>query len=81
MYDVLLKNGRIVDGCGNPWYKADVGIKEGRVARIGDLREAAAAPVHAGPELPSAGAVLSDADDGRHADLARQRQRPADQSA
>lgn len=42
MYDVLLKNGRIVDGCGNPWYKADVGIKAGRVVRIGDLLEAEA---------------------------------------
>ena len=45
MYDVLLKNGRIVDGCGNPWYKADVGIKDGRVVRIGDLREAEAAEI------------------------------------
>ena len=34
-YDLVIKNGRVVDGTGNPWYYADVAIKEGRVARIG----------------------------------------------
>jgi N-acyl-D-amino-acid deacylase len=44
-YDVLLRGGRIVDGSGNPWYVADVGVREGRVAAIGRLDEAAAARV------------------------------------
>jgi len=36
-YDVVILNGRIVDGSGNPWYEADVGIRGGKIARIGDL--------------------------------------------
>lgn len=36
-YDLLLTNARIVDGSGNPWFRADVGIKNGRIARIGRL--------------------------------------------
>src|SRR5512136_825241 len=33
-FDVVLANGRIVDGCGNPWYWGDLGIRRGRVAAI-----------------------------------------------
>jgi N-acyl-D-amino-acid deacylase len=33
-YDVVLSHGRIVDGCGNPWFRGDVGIKQGRIAQI-----------------------------------------------
>ncbi len=35
MSDILIKNGRIVDGTGNPWYKGDLAIEEGRISRIG----------------------------------------------
>ena len=38
-FDLLLKGGRIVDGTGAPWYIADVGIREGRIAAIGRLRD------------------------------------------
>jgi N-acyl-D-aspartate/D-glutamate deacylase len=41
-FELLLVNGRIVDGCGTPWYGADLGIRAGRVAAIGRLRGAAA---------------------------------------
>jgi N-acyl-D-amino-acid deacylase len=37
VFDIVLTNGRIVDGTGSPWYVADVGIKEGRIATIGRL--------------------------------------------
>lgn len=37
MYDILIKNGTIIDGSGQPMYKADVGIKEGIIKDIGDL--------------------------------------------
>lgn len=40
MYDVIIKNGTIVDGSGRPMYHADLGIKEGRIAAIGDLSHA-----------------------------------------
>jgi N-acyl-D-amino-acid deacylase len=33
--DIVLSGGRIVDGCGNPWFYGDVGIRDGRIARIG----------------------------------------------
>jgi N-acyl-D-amino-acid deacylase len=36
--DLLLTNGRVVDGMGNPWYRADVGIRNGRIAAIGALK-------------------------------------------
>ena len=40
--DVLIKNGRIIDGTGNSWYYGDVGIKDGKITSIGDLGQARA---------------------------------------
>lgn len=34
-YDVVIRNGRVLDGAGNPWILADVAIKEGRFVRVG----------------------------------------------
>jgi N-acyl-D-amino-acid deacylase len=34
-YDVLIKNGRVVDGSGNPWFYADLGIKGDRITLVG----------------------------------------------
>jgi N-acyl-D-amino-acid deacylase len=36
-YDLVITNGRIVDGAGNPWFRADIAIKDGRIARIGHV--------------------------------------------
>ena len=36
-YDLVITNARIVDGSGNPWFRADVAIKDGRIARIGRI--------------------------------------------
>jgi N-acyl-D-amino-acid deacylase len=36
-YDLIIANGRIVDGSGNPWYTGDVAIREGRIAAVGPL--------------------------------------------
>jgi N-acyl-D-aspartate/D-glutamate deacylase len=36
-YDVVIRGGRVFDGAGNPWILADVGIKDGRFAAIGQV--------------------------------------------
>ncbi len=41
-FDILIKGGRVVDGSGNPWIYADVGINDDRIASIGNLDGASA---------------------------------------
>ena len=41
-YDIVIRNGHIIDGTGSPWYSGDVGIRDGRVAAIGNLSGASA---------------------------------------
>jgi N-acyl-D-amino-acid deacylase len=36
-YDLVIRNGRVLDGAGNPWIAADIGIRDGRFARIGRI--------------------------------------------
>src|SRR5919199_420978 len=45
LYDLVIINGRVVDGTGNPWFRADVGIRDGRIARIGHIDPAQAREV------------------------------------
>jgi N-acyl-D-aspartate/D-glutamate deacylase len=40
-YDLIIKNGTVIDGSGLPRYRADVGIRRGKIAPIGKLREGA----------------------------------------
>lgn len=44
-YDVIIRNGHIVDGTGNPWFAADVAVQNGRIAAIGRLAGAQATRV------------------------------------
>jgi N-acyl-D-amino-acid deacylase len=39
-FDIVITNGRIVDGTGSPWYSGDIGIRDGRIAAIGNLAAA-----------------------------------------
>ncbi len=41
-YDVVIRGGRVLDGTGNPYSYADVGIRGDRIAAVGDLSAAAA---------------------------------------
>lgn len=36
-YDLVIRGGRVLDGAGNPWVRADVAVKDGRVARVGQV--------------------------------------------
>jgi dihydroorotase/N-acyl-D-amino-acid deacylase len=36
-FDLVITNGHIIDGTGSPWYSGDVGIREGKIAAIGNL--------------------------------------------
>jgi N-acyl-D-amino-acid deacylase len=44
-FDLLIRNGRIVDGTGNPSFVNDVGLRDGKIAAIGALANARAARV------------------------------------
>ena len=36
-YDLVIRNGHIIDGTGSPWYQSDIGIRAGKIAAIGRL--------------------------------------------
>jgi N-acyl-D-amino-acid deacylase len=41
-YDVILRGGRLFDGTGNPWVRADVAVRDGLIAAVGRLGDATA---------------------------------------
>ena len=45
-FDIIIHNGTVIDGSGNPRYDADVGIRNGFIAAIGDLDDATATTQH-----------------------------------
>ena len=53
-FDVLVQGGRIIDGSGNPWYKADIGIRGERIVSIGDLSNSTASQM-----IDASGLVVS----------------------
>jgi N-acyl-D-amino-acid deacylase len=42
LFDILIRNGKVVNGTGNPWFKADVAIQDGKIVKIGLLAKAEA---------------------------------------
>jgi N-acyl-D-amino-acid deacylase len=68
-YDVAIVNGMIVDGSGNPWYRGDVGIRDGRIVAIGAFsaadRSAAATVIDAAGKAVTPGFI----DMHTHSDL------------
>lgn len=53
-YDLILRNARIVDGAGAPWFRGDIGVRGGRIASVGNLRSASA-----DAEIDAAGRVAA----------------------
>ncbi|MCP3738074.1 N-acyl-D-amino-acid deacylase family protein [Rossellomorea sp. BNER] len=65
MLDTMIKNGRIIDGTGNPWFYGDVGIKSGKIVTVGNSAEDAAEIIDANGSIVSPGFI-----DGHcHSDL------------
>lgn len=56
-YDLLIKDGTVIDGSGNVGYRADVAVQDGRIARIGRINEAAKQTVNAEGHVVSPGFV------------------------
>jgi N-acyl-D-aspartate/D-glutamate deacylase len=56
-YDLVIKNGTVIDGSGLPSYRADVGVCEGRIVSIGRIRERAGEVVDAEGHVVAPGFV------------------------
>ncbi|HEV2337134.1 MAG TPA: amidohydrolase family protein [Stellaceae bacterium] len=56
-YDLLIKNGRIVDGSGMPAFKGDVGVKDGKIAEIGKLSGSAGRTIDAAGRVVAPGFI------------------------
>jgi N-acyl-D-amino-acid deacylase len=54
-YDIVIRNGRVLDGAGNPWIHADVAIKDGRFVKIGQVIGKGAQEVDASGDYVSPG--------------------------
>ncbi|MCC7126822.1 MAG: amidohydrolase family protein [Acidobacteria bacterium] len=44
-FDIIIRNGRVLDGTGNPWYRADIGIRGDRIAVVGRIDNARASTI------------------------------------
>jgi N-acyl-D-amino-acid deacylase len=53
-FDLVIRNGHIIDGTGSPWYSGDIGVSNGRIARIGSLAEG-----HARKEIDARGLIVA----------------------
>ncbi len=70
-FDVLITGGRVLDGTGNPWFYADVGIRDGKIVAVGRLAGARATRVIDARGLVVAPGFIdlhSHADDGASAE-------------
>jgi N-acyl-D-aspartate/D-glutamate deacylase len=57
-FDIVIRNARVLDGTGNPWYRADIGIRGDRIAAVGTLGAAkAATTVDAGDRYVTPGFI------------------------
>ena len=55
--DLVIENGTVIDGSGGPRYRADVGVKAGRIVEIGRIRSAATERIDAEGHIVSPGFI------------------------
>ncbi|HEU5140166.1 MAG TPA: D-aminoacylase [Bacillales bacterium] len=65
MLDLVIKNGRIVDGTGNPWFFGSVGVKDGLITHVGSVDVESKEAVDAKGQIVSPGFI----DGHSHSDL------------
>lgn len=65
-YDLVIRNARIIDGSGNPWFKGDVAIKKDKIARVGRFEGRGKREIDAAGRLVAPGFI----DMHSHSDLA-----------
>ncbi len=65
MFDVILRGGRVVDGTGNPWFRGDVAVKDGRIAEVGKVTGDAETVIELRGEVVAPGFI----DTHSHSDL------------
>ena len=57
MADTIIRNGYIVDGSGNPWFRGDVSIRDGRISEVGKVSDTAEMIIDAKDMIVSPGFI------------------------
>jgi N-acyl-D-aspartate/D-glutamate deacylase len=57
VYDLVVRNGTVIDGSGLPRYRADVGVRHGRIVRIGRIRDGAREVIDADGQVVGPGFI------------------------
>ncbi|MGD2201046.1 MAG: D-aminoacylase [Candidatus Bathyarchaeota archaeon] len=64
-YDLIVENCKVIDGTGNPWYKADIGITQGEITKLGRIKDGGRETINARGLVASPGFI----DTHSHSDL------------
>ena len=57
MYDLVIRNGRVVDGSGMPAFNADIAVQDGRIAKIGRVAESGRREIDATAKVVAPGFI------------------------